>query len=96
MHEGRVPLHTIRANIDYGLTEARTVMGRIGVKVWIYKGDVLPPPKEVEVEAPQPAAMVAGGEEEGKEPEVEVPGTDTHTEVGSDVTAETSEIPEST
>lgn len=41
MHEGRVPLHTLRADIDYGFTEARTVMGRIGVKVWIYKGDIL-------------------------------------------------------
>jgi small subunit ribosomal protein S3 len=38
--EGRVPLHTLRANIDYGFFEAKTVFGRIGVKVWIYKGDV--------------------------------------------------------
>ena len=38
--EGRVPLHTLRANIDYGLYEARTTFGRIGVKVWIYKGDI--------------------------------------------------------
>ena len=38
--EGRVPLHTLRANIDYGTYEARTTFGRIGVKVWIYKGDV--------------------------------------------------------
>ena len=40
--EGRVPLHTLRANIDYGFYEARTTFGRIGVKVWIYKGDVDP------------------------------------------------------
>jgi small subunit ribosomal protein S3 len=39
--EGRVPLHTLRADIDYGLFEARTTFGRIGVKVWIYKGDVV-------------------------------------------------------
>jgi small subunit ribosomal protein S3 len=39
-HEGRVPLHTLRANIDYGFYEAKTTFGRIGVKVWIYKGDV--------------------------------------------------------
>jgi len=39
--EGRVPLHTFRADIDYGLAEAKTTYGRIGVKVWIYKGDVL-------------------------------------------------------
>ena len=38
--EGRVPLHTLRANIDYGFYEARTTYGRIGVKVWIYKGDI--------------------------------------------------------
>lgn len=38
--EGRVPLHTLRADIDYGFFEARTTFGRIGVKVWIYKGDV--------------------------------------------------------
>ena len=40
--EGRVPLHTLRADIDYGLAEAMTTMGRIGVKVWIYRGEVLP------------------------------------------------------
>jgi len=38
--EGRVPLHTLRANIDYGFYEAKTTFGRIGVKVWIYKGDI--------------------------------------------------------
>ena len=38
--EGRVPLHTLRANIDYGFHEAKTTFGRIGVKVWIYKGDL--------------------------------------------------------
>ncbi len=42
LHQGRVPLHTLRAEIDYGLAEAHTVMGLVGVKVWIYKGDVLP------------------------------------------------------
>ena len=40
--EGRVPLHTLRADIDYGNAEARTTFGRIGVKVWIYKGEILP------------------------------------------------------
>ncbi len=44
--DGRLPLHTLRADIDYSITEARTSMGRIGVKVWIYKGEVLPPPPE--------------------------------------------------
>lgn len=43
--EGRVPLHTLRADIQYGFAEAKTTMGQIGVKVWIYKGDVLQQPK---------------------------------------------------
>lgn len=42
--EGRVPLHTLRADIDYGFTEARTTYGAIGVKVWIFKGEVLSQP----------------------------------------------------
>ena len=42
VHEGRMPLHTLRADIDYGFTEARTMMGRIGVKVWVYRGEILP------------------------------------------------------
>jgi small subunit ribosomal protein S3 len=48
---GRVPLHTLRADIDYSLAEAHTVMGQVGVKTWVYHGDVLPPqPEEVEEE----------------------------------------------
>lgn len=42
MAEGRVPRNTLRADIDYGFAEAKTTFGRIGVKVWIYKGDILP------------------------------------------------------
>ena len=41
--EGRVPLHTLRADVDYGFSEARTTYGVIGVKVWIFKGEILPP-----------------------------------------------------
>ena len=44
--EGRVPLHTLRADIDYSIAEAHTLMGLIGVKVWIYNGDVAPPQSE--------------------------------------------------
>src|SRR5207244_11569522 len=40
--DGRVPLHTLRADIDYGFFEARTTFGRIGVKVWINKGEIMP------------------------------------------------------
>jgi len=42
MHDGRLPLHTLCADIDYGFAEAATTMGNIGVKVWIYKGNILP------------------------------------------------------
>lgn len=46
-NEGKVPLHTLRADIDYGLAEADTTYGKIGVKVWIYKGEILPEAKKV-------------------------------------------------
>jgi small subunit ribosomal protein S3 len=45
--EGRVPLHTLRADINYGFFESKTTMGQIGVKVWIYRGDVLQRPTTV-------------------------------------------------
>jgi len=57
--EGRVPLHTLRADIDYGFREARTTFGRIGVKVWIYKGDILPY-KTSEDKISREAAMAVG------------------------------------
>ena len=57
--EGRVPLHTLRADIDYGLREAATPAGRIGVKVWLYKGDVVPY-KVSSDKASREAAMAVG------------------------------------
>ncbi|HLZ69915.1 MAG TPA: 30S ribosomal protein S3 [Dehalococcoidia bacterium] len=57
--DGRVPLHTLRADIDYGLAEAHTTFGRIGVKVWIYKGEILPEPKQQRPEAEEMAAAEA-------------------------------------
>lgn len=54
--EGRVPLHTLRADIDYGFTEARTTYGAIGIKVWIFKGEVL--------SAPQSPRTTSSGERE--------------------------------
>jgi len=51
--DGRVPLHTLRADIDFGLAEARTTFGRIGVKVWIYKGEKLPEVREAQVVVPK-------------------------------------------
>lgn len=50
-HEGSIPLQTLRANIDYGFAEASTTYGRIGVKVWIYKGQVLPRAKKTPVKS---------------------------------------------
>src|SRR5579872_6848075 len=58
--EGRVPLHTLRADIDYGVREARTSTGRIGVKVWIYKGDQLPYAVSVDEKISREAAMAVG------------------------------------
>jgi small subunit ribosomal protein S3 len=58
--EGRVPLHTLRADIDYGLREAHTTYGRIGVKVWIYKGDILPYKSISEDKIAREAAMAVG------------------------------------
>jgi small subunit ribosomal protein S3 len=58
--EGRVPLHTLRADVDYGFREARTTTGRIGVKVWIYKGDILPYKSSLEDKISREAAMAVG------------------------------------
>jgi len=58
--EGRVPLHTLRADIDYGQAEARTTFGRIGVKVWIYKGEILPYKSAAEDKISREAAMAVG------------------------------------
>ncbi len=49
--EGRVPLHTLRADVDYGTAEAKTTYGIIGVKVWIFKGEILPGEKKKEVKS---------------------------------------------
>src|SRR5690606_19953474 len=51
--EGRVPLHTLRADIDYGFSEAKTTYGVIGIKVWVYKGEIMP-------KGEAPAALGAG------------------------------------
>ena len=67
MHQGQVPLHTLRADIDYGFIEARTTLGRIGVKVWIYKGDIHPEPKVAEI-----TEMATEPEETPAEPVAEI------------------------
>ncbi len=63
--EGRVPLHTLRADVEYGLAEAQTTYGNIGVKVWIYKGDILP-------KQPEPAVEEIEAEEQAEEAATEV------------------------
>jgi len=75
--EGRVPLHTLRADIDYGMAEAHTTFGRIGVKAWIYKGDILPEakappePEEAEAEEPAPVGAASSAPPEGPAAEAE-------------------------
>ncbi len=69
--DGRVPLHTIRADIDYGFFEAKTTFGRIGVKVWINKGEIMPKgfaQDLTELEAPQQASGGGGGGRGGRPP----------------------------
>jgi small subunit ribosomal protein S3 len=78
---GQVPLHTLRADIDYGTAEARTTFGRIGVKVWIYKGEILP-----ELKAAAPAAPV-------EEESVEDAGTEKETEKETETETETAAPP---
>jgi small subunit ribosomal protein S3 len=68
--DGRVPLHTLRADIDYGFYEARTTFGRIGVKVWINKGEIMPSgfaQDLTQIEAPQQAAPGGGGPGGGRD-----------------------------
>jgi small subunit ribosomal protein S3 len=68
--DGRVPLHTLRADIDYGFYEARTTFGRIGCKVWINKGEIMPEgyggSDLTEIEAPQAAGMDRGNDRGGR------------------------------
>jgi len=74
LHQGRVPLHTLRADIDYALAEARTTLGRTGVKVWIYKGDIVPEREEIPIEELAPGGVAAWGEAEGAEAEAAAEG----------------------
>jgi len=64
VHQGRVPLHTLRADIDFAIAEAHTTLGRTGVKVWIYKGDILPRPRRLPTEVSPPVAIAEVGDTE--------------------------------
>ena len=88
--EGRVPLHTLRADIDFSIAEARTAMGKTGVKVWIYKGDVVPAPAEETMEELETIEVTIPPDEPPDDlttppDEVTIPPEET-----ADVTAETS------
>ena len=64
--EGRVPLHTLRADVDFGTATARTTVGAIGVKVWVYKGDVVPSLKTTREKIAAEAALATGGPAGGR------------------------------
>ena len=85
--EGRVPLHTLRADIDYGLAEAATTMGRIGVKVWIYRGEMVPKQRVVaaEEEALAPVEVTVTAAEAAETAPI---GADVVNEGDSDAAAE--------
>ena len=70
--EGRVPLHTLRANIDYGFREAITSSGRVGVKVWLYKGEILPYKSVSDDRIEREAAMAVGQTSGSVEPTMKV------------------------
>jgi small subunit ribosomal protein S3 len=95
LHQGQVPLHKLRADIDYGFTEAHTTLGRIGIKVWIYKGDILPEVAveeaeeipEVEVSEAVEAVEVAAEEKKParrKKAEAEAPAAEAAVEVAAE------------
>lgn len=102
--EGRVPLHTLRADVDYGFYEARTTFGRIGVKVWVYRGEVAGTRAEREAEAARRAAAPSGQQRRsrGRRPargssgEAEAPQSDGQEQApaAAETTAATSESPQ--
>ena len=66
--DGKIPLHTLRADIDYGFTEAKTPSGNIGVKVWVYRGDILPEMRTLEQPKREPMAIPAHADPGGEKP----------------------------
>ncbi len=96
--QGRVPLHTLKADVDFGTSEARTTLGRIGVKVWIYKGDKIAEERERARAAAQAAAAEEAEAAEGDapapaEPEVEAPAAETAAETPQPEAAKVAEEP---
>jgi len=91
--EGRVPLHTLRADIDYGTAESRTTFGRIGVKVWIYKGEILPEAKAPPAEEEREPGEEAAAEEEAETPSSEEPAAPAEEKAEEEAEAPSSEEP---
>jgi small subunit ribosomal protein S3 len=91
--EGRVPLHTLRADIDYGFHEAHTTFGRIGVKVWIYKGEVIE--SRAEREAAALAAAKAAKSEKQPRRAPRAPRGEVTTTSVEERAAETAQVTES-
>ncbi len=89
--EGRVPLHTLRADIDFDIAEAATDFGRIGVKVWIFKGEILPKPKQqqIDIEEMSPIQVTVRADQEIRPAESETPAPDE-----ADTTQETPSAPD--
>lgn len=92
--EGRVPLHTLRADIDYGVAEAHTTFGRTGVKVWVYKGDILPEVKETEVKEADTSGTGVKARQDSLEPTggEDVAGESGEIEENGDATTEAGEV----
>ncbi len=88
--EGRVPLHTLRADIDFDIAEAATDFGRIGVKVWIFKGEILPKPKEqqIDIEEMSPIQVTVRADQEIR------PASETPDSGEAGTTQETAPAPE--
>lgn len=89
--DGRVPLHTLKADIDYGTAEARTTLGRIGVKVWVYKGDrILEEPRTVQRRRQEMSTASGPGEGSSEAASPSEPGQESgqsKPEAGADATA---------
>ncbi len=92
--QGRVPLHTLKADVDYGTSEAKTTLGRIGVKVWIYKGDKIAEERErlraaAQAAAAEEAEAAKSGAPAPAEAEAEAPTAEAAAEVPQPAADET-------
>ena len=84
-----MPLHTLRADIDFDIAEAATDFGRIGVKVWIFKGEILPKPKQqqIDMEEMSPIQVTVRADQEIR------PGPESQAPAEGEITEETTDAP---